>query len=83
MGIYDFLKQIQQDDEDDRIETQTKATPIEYARSRSIAPQRVYYMLRNKKLGDERCVCGRRVIDIQEADEVFGLKKETGDEPSG
>lgn len=75
MGIDDFLKQVQQDDEEDRLAEQTHATPIEYARSRSIAPQRVYYYLRNKKLASSTCQCGRRVIDMAEADELFGFKK--------
>ena len=79
MGIDDFLKQIQEDEQEDRIRQQTKATPIDYARSRSITPQKVYASLRNHKLAKHQCECGRKVIDIQEADELYGFKKEVED----
>jgi hypothetical protein len=86
MGIDDFLKQVQEDEDNDRVEDQTHATPIDYARSRSkpgntLAPQRVYYALRNHKLDDYTCQCGRRVISIEEADEYFGFKKEPEEVP--
>lgn len=76
MGIDDFLKRVQEDEEADKLETQTHATPIEYARSRGMAPQRVYYHLRNNRLASSTCQCGRRVIDMAEADELFDIKRE-------
>jgi hypothetical protein len=75
MGIDDLWKQIQEDELADKIELTTHATPIEYARSRGIAPQKVYYALRNHKdkLNTEQCKCGRRVLDITLADTYFGF----------
>lgn len=81
MGIDDLFKQIEADELADKIELTTHATPIEYARSRGMAPQKVYYALRNHKdkLNTEQCKCGRRVLDITLADTYFGFKdvKET------
>jgi hypothetical protein len=76
MGIDDLLKQIQEDELTDKVELTTHATPIEYARARGIAPQRVYYALRNHgdELKTEQCKCGRRVLDITQADIYFGFK---------
>lgn len=79
MGIDDFLKAIQEDEQHDRVATQTKATPIDYARSRGIAPQKVYKSLRLGKLQWHGCECGRRVIDIAEADELYGFVEEVED----
>lgn len=85
MGIDDFLKQVEEDERADRLEEQRKATPIDYARmvarqtGQSFPPQKVYYNIRNKKLALEDCICGRHVIDIETANKLFGLKKETGD----
>lgn len=78
MGIDDFLKQVQEDELEDRLAEQTKATPIDYAKMRGIRPQRVYYHLRRNSLTSSHCECGRRVIDIQEADGLFGFEKEPG-----
>lgn len=78
MGIDDLLRQMQEDEEADKLETQTHATPIEYARSRGIRPQRIYYYLRNRKLVSSNCQCGRRVIDMAEADELLGIKRDIG-----
>lgn len=80
MGIDDFLKAIQEDEQHDRVATQTKATPIDYARSRGIAPQKVYKSLRGRKLEWHSCECGRRVIAIAEADELYGLVEDGADE---
>lgn len=76
MGIEEFLRAVEADELADKVATQTKATPIEYARSRGITPQRVYYLIRNKRLDKERCVCGRPVIDIEDADTVLGFNEE-------
>lgn len=75
MAIDDFLKQVEDDELEDRLEEQTLATPIEYARSRSMAPQKVYYYIRHRKLETTHCQCGRRVVRIEEADILFGFKK--------
>jgi hypothetical protein len=72
-NIDDFLRQVEEDEQRDRIAQQTKASPIDYARSRGIRPQKVYAALRSGKLTWSGCECGRRVIVVAEADELFGL----------
>jgi hypothetical protein len=76
MGIDDLLKQMMEDEREDRLATQTLSRPIEYARSRGFAPQKVYAALRNKKLDWHICDCGHKCVNIEEADELFGIKKE-------
>lgn len=80
-GIDDLFRQMQEDELSDKVETTTHATPIEYARARGMAPQKVYYALRNHrdKLNTEQCKCGRRVLDITLADNYFGFTEETED----
>lgn len=80
MGIDDFLKQVEEDEQHDRVAAQTLASPIDYARSRDIAPQKVYKSLRDKRLEWTHCGCGRKVIVIAEADELYGFKEEADDE---
>lgn len=46
-------------------------TPREYAKIRGMSPQLVYYHLRAGTIKDERCKCGRRVINVKEADEAL------------
>jgi hypothetical protein len=78
MGIDDLWKQIEEDEREDKIEATSHATPIEYAKSRGMAPQKVYYALRNHKdkLTTEQCQCGRRVLNIEAADIYFGITNE-------
>lgn len=75
MAIDDLFRQIEEDELADKIEATTHATPIEYARSRGMAPQKVYYALRNHpdRIRTEPCMCGRKVIDITAADIYFGV----------
>jgi hypothetical protein len=81
-GIDDLIRQIQEDENADKVETTTHATPIEYARARGMAPQTVYYALRNHgdQLQTEDCKCGRRVLDISKADEYFKSKQKKPDD---
>lgn len=80
MSIDDVIRQMEEDEKADRLELQTKATPIEYGRLRGIVPQKIYYHIRNRHIEVEECVCGRKVIDIAAADAYFGLKQTTEDE---
>jgi hypothetical protein len=66
----ELFAQMEQDELEDRIAEQSKASPIEYAKTHGIKPQMVYYWIRTGKLKKEMCVCGRSVIDIAEADAV-------------
>jgi hypothetical protein len=67
----ELLAQIEADEAADRADVQTVMAPVDYARARGIKPQMVYYYLRTGKLTSSHCECGRRVIDIQEADDIF------------
>ena len=50
----------------------TKMTPRDFARTRKgLQPQLVYYYIRTGKIKQEKCVCGRWVIDIRAATEFF------------
>jgi hypothetical protein len=57
--------------EDDHV---TKTSVREYALSRNMQPQLVYYYIRTGKILEEKCICGRKVIDIVGADAFFKAK---------
>jgi hypothetical protein len=61
----------------DELADATKLTPIEYARLRGMKPQLVYYHIRQTHLKVERCICGRKVIDVATADAFFQPRSET------
>jgi hypothetical protein len=67
MNIDEFESQVRKDE----LEDQPLITPVEYGRLRGIAPQLVYYYIRNKKLATQICPCGRRCVVKEEADEHF------------
>lgn len=78
------------EDLEDQVKEVGKLTPREYARLRDIAPQLVYYYIRNKVIELEYCVCGRRVIDVKTTDEILsetsrvhlrGVHRDTSDKP--
>ena len=48
-----------------------KLSVVEYARARGMAPQNVYYYIRTHKIVVEVCICGRKVIDVKSADDLF------------
>ncbi len=85
--IDDFIRAIQEDERQDKAEHFKKLPPIEYARLRKMVPQRVYYFLRQhrnhtrdkcksgKHIQLEDCICGRRVLDVEEADFFFNIKQ--------
>lgn len=66
------------EEELDRLELQDQAdevgklTPREYARLRGMAPQLVYYHIRQDHIELETCICGRKVIDVASVDSFFG-----------
>jgi hypothetical protein len=55
----------------DQAETIGFLTPIEFAKLMGIAPQLVYYHIRNKNIEVERCRCGRRVVSVPHAQEAL------------
>jgi hypothetical protein len=82
----ELFRLMEEDETADRIEQQKKATPIEYGRLHGMTPQRIYYFLRSRstrngvRLQLELCQCGRKVLDVEQADTFFGLKPEPTDE---
>lgn len=68
-GIDDFIRQAEEDELKDAVQL----PPIQYAKMRVLRPQRVYAAIRNKKLKDKHCLCGRKVVVVEEADEFFKL----------
>jgi uncharacterized membrane protein YkoI len=52
-----------------------KLTPIEFARINGIAPQQVFGWIRKGILETERCICGRKVLDVATAQEVVDKRR--------
>lgn len=47
-------------------------SPVNYAKVRArLTPQSVYYRIRTKQLKTYTCNCGRKCINIKEADALF------------
>lgn len=74
----DLARQIAADELADA-EASGLMTPIDYANSRGMHAQQVYRAIRNKKLEDQRCQCGRRVINVSEADTLFKRNRDAQD----
>lgn len=56
----------------------TKMSVREYAKARSLQPQLVHYYIRTGRITQEPCgECGRKVINIEEADAIFVKKDDT------
>lgn len=66
------------DDELQDIEEQArevgKLTPREMAKLLDVYPQQVYKEIREGRLELEWCICGRRVVDVAKATDVFQAK---------
>lgn len=63
----EFIRQMERDE----LEGATKLSPRDYGKLRGIAPQLVYYHIRNGRIKKEQCQCGRSVIDVDTADQFF------------
>jgi hypothetical protein len=68
----DLIRQIEQDELDDA----SKLSVREYALARGMQPQLVHYYIGRGRLKVERCICGRKVLDVKTADEFFATKKD-------
>jgi hypothetical protein len=73
-------KLIEEDERKDGLEVARIMKPRDYARARSIYPQKVYRALREGKLDWERCECGTYCILIKQADDLFGFTKDEEEE---
>jgi len=74
LSTEELMHLMEEDELKDRVAEQVLASPIDYAKSRGIAPQKVYYWIRTHRLNKEQCPCGRSCIRIADAD---ALLKET------
>lgn len=68
----ELMAQIAADELGDQLELaaegQSKMSVVEYARAKGEQPQLLYYYIRTGKIAIERCICGRKVIDVAGAD---------------
>jgi hypothetical protein len=71
--------------EADELDGPPKLSPVDYGKLRGIQPQLVYYHIRAKHITWSHCDCGRKVIDVSEADEFFkkGKYAEKGEGDDG
>jgi hypothetical protein len=77
LSVEELFAQIALDELEDSTSF-VRAKPIPYARSRGIAPQKVYYLIRNNRLKYEPCgLCGTMTVDVEEADVGIGLRVQT------
>ncbi len=60
---------------EDQAETVGFLTPREYGKLRKIAPQLVYYYIRNKVIETEVCKCGRKIINVNETDRILSERR--------
>jgi hypothetical protein len=49
-------------------------TPVQYSKVRPVHSPQIYAWIRNKQLGWKNCDCGRKVINVEEADELLRSK---------
>ena len=70
MNTDELLEQMRLDDMSD----QEFMTPVQYSKIRPIRPQQIYAWIRNETLSWKRCDCGRKVIRVEEADELLRSK---------
>ena len=52
----------------------SKLPPAEYARKRNLTPQLLYYYIGKDVVQVTHCDCGRKVIDIEDADRALKEK---------
>lgn len=73
-NLDEFMQRLEEDEK----EEQRLMSFRDYAKHRKMAPQLLYYHLRNTKgfWGYvESCECGRRCIVVKEADEFFDARE--------
>jgi hypothetical protein len=62
--------------EQDELVGATKMKPRDFAKLRGVAPQLVYYHIRNGHIDTEQCLCGATVIDVEKANEFWDKKEQ-------
>lgn len=64
----------------DEVVGATKMSPRDWAKTKSIAPQLVYYYIKAGHIKKETCQCGRSVIDVEDAEAFWREKHGITDE---
>jgi hypothetical protein len=68
----ELMLQMERDElEDEAAQVDAKLPVRRYAQLRNMAPQLVYYYIREGHLKPERCICGAKVLDVATADAFF------------
>jgi hypothetical protein len=76
VNIDELRQQIEADELKDKHQQVTHMSVSEYAKAIGEQPQLVHYYIRTGKIKKGPCeCCGRSVIEVKEADEVFAKAK--------
>lgn len=67
-------EELQRQIEEDELEDATHMTPRDFAKLQGVSPQLVYYYIRTGKIESQQCLCGRKVIDKEQARQVFDAR---------
>ena len=49
-------------------------TPVQYAKVRPVQAPQVYGWIKTGKISSHRCLCGRKIISVQEVDDFLRSK---------
>lgn len=49
-------------------------TPVQYAKVRPVQAPQVYGWIKSGKISSHRCLCGRKIISVQEVDDFLRSK---------
>lgn len=72
MNIDELREQIEKDELEDKRQSVTHMSVSEYAKAIGEQPQLVHYYIRSGQIEKKPCeCCGRSVIEVKQADEVF------------
>jgi hypothetical protein len=75
MNHDELMRQMAEDDLADELEAAgqglAKMSVREYAKAKDMQPQLLYYYIRTGKIAVETCVCGRKVIDVNSANDFL------------
>jgi hypothetical protein len=71
------LDELMAEMERDELEDADFLTPREFAKTLNMQPQLVYYYIRRGVIKDERCICGRRVVNVRAATEALQAQART------
>lgn len=82
---YDNIDDLVAAMERDELQDAEWLKPRDFAKVIGVAPQLVYYYIRNGRIESQQCLCGNKVINRKQAQHVFDtrgsvLNKEPDDE---